>query len=48
MIVKMYADLVEQGLRALEENEQGITLVPLKYRADVKSELDRRAMANIV
>jgi hypothetical protein len=42
MIVKMYADLVEQGLRALEENDQGITVVPLKYRAEVRAELISR------
>lgn len=42
MIVKLYADLVEQDLRALEENDKGIILVPLKYREDVRVELERR------
>ena len=32
MIFKMCADLVEQGLRVLKENDEEITLDPLNYR----------------
>lgn len=44
-MVDLYADLVEFGLRALEPNEQGITLVPNLpgLRASVRAELDRRS-----
>lgn len=40
-MVKVYVDLVLNGLRALEPNEEGIPLVPSIYRAKVKAEIDR-------
>lgn len=39
-MVKIYADLVEAGLRALEENEEGIPLVPLSLRDKVRAEFE--------
>lgn len=41
-MVKMYADLVEKGLRALEENLDGIKLVDSRYSAEVALEVERR------
>lgn len=41
-MVKMYADLVEKGLRALEENLDGIKLVDRRYSAEVALEVERR------
>lgn len=41
-IVNLYSDLVEKNLRALEENQEGITLVPLFLREKVKEEVNRR------
>lgn len=34
-MVKLYADLIDKGLRTLEQ-------VPLRWRADVEAELKRR------
>ena len=41
-MVNLYADLVEKGLRALDENEEGIILVPLFLREQVRVEVNRR------
>lgn len=41
-MVKMYADLVEKGLRALEENLDGVKLVDSRYSAEVALEVERR------
>lgn len=41
-MVKMYADLVEKGLRALEENLDGIKQVDSRYSAEVALEVERR------
>ncbi|WP_195269964.1 hypothetical protein [Eubacterium sp. 1001713B170207_170306_E7] len=41
-MVKMYADLVEKGMRALEENADGIKLVDSRYCAEVALEVERR------
>lgn len=41
-MVKMYADLVEKGLRALGENLDGIKLVDSRYSAEVALEVERR------
>ncbi len=38
-MVNLYADLIEKGLRTIEQ-------VPLRWRAAVQEELDRRAGAN--
>lgn len=40
MVVKLYVDLVIKGLRAVEENAEGIPLVPLFIRDEVKREID--------
>jgi len=48
MIVKMYADLVENKLRATTEaeaTEWGCVLIPIRYRADVIAELAKRRAA---
>ena len=48
MIVKMYADLVEQQLRALTEADAttwGVVMVPTIYRARVEAELVSRQAA---
>lgn len=48
MIVKMYADLVEQQLRALTEADAtawNCPLVPVIYRARVEAELVSRQAA---
>lgn len=37
-MVKLYADLIEAGLRTIDQ-------VPVKWRAAVQEELDRRAQA---
>lgn len=45
MIVKMYADLVEQQLRALTQEDAtawGVVMVPSIYRARVEAELASR------
>lgn len=45
MIVKMYADLVEQQLRALTEadaNAWNVPMVPVIYRVRVEAELASR------
>lgn len=42
MIVNLYADLVQSGVRALDENTNGIVLVPLKWREEVRVEVARR------
>lgn len=41
-MVNLYADLVEKGLRALDENTEGIILVPLFLREQVRIEVNRR------
>lgn len=41
-MVQVYADLVELGFRALEENSQGIILVPMYLRDKVKTEIEKR------
>lgn len=41
-MVKLYADLVEKGLRALEENVLGIPLVPESLRDEVRKEMEKR------
>lgn len=41
-MIEVYADLVELALRALEPNEQGIKLVPLLLREQVKDEMEKR------
>lgn len=40
-MVKVYVDLVLNGLRALEPNKEGIPLVPTVYRAKVIAEIER-------
>ena len=48
MIVKMYADLVEQQLRALTQEDAtawGVVMVPMIYRARVEAELASRQTA---
>lgn len=48
MIVKMYADLVEQQLRALSQENAvawGVVMVPSIYRARVEAELVSRQAA---
>lgn len=40
-MIKIYADLVELGLRTIEEIE-GVVKVPLQYIEQVKEELKRR------
>lgn len=42
-MVKIYADLVELGLRTLEPNEEGILLVPAFLKDSVIAELERRS-----
>ncbi|MBY0122141.1 CD1375 family protein [Bacillus sp. S/N-304-OC-R1] len=42
-MVTLYADLVELGLRVLENPKPGEIAVPAFLKADVKKELDRRA-----
>lgn len=44
-MVKVYVDLVLNGLRALEPNDEGIPLVPVIYRAKVKAEIERMEAA---
>lgn len=41
-LVDLYVDLVELGLRSLETNENGITVVPTFLKDKVKTELERR------
>ncbi len=43
-MVNLYADLVEKGLRALDENTEGIVLVPVFLREQVRAEINRRKM----
>ncbi|MCM8710551.1 CD1375 family protein [Clostridium sp. SYSU_GA19001] len=43
-MIKIYADLVEQGLRALEENDGGIPIVPINLRDRVRTELESRKL----
>jgi hypothetical protein len=48
MIVKMYADLVEQKLRALTEADAAVwecVMVPVIYRARVEAEMVSRQAA---
>lgn len=48
MIVKMYADLTQQQLRALTEADAtawSVPLVPVIYRARVEAELASRQVA---
>ena len=48
MIVKMYADLVGLKLRATTEADAtawNVPIVPVKYRADVITELAKRQAA---
>lgn len=40
-MIKIYADLVELGLRTLEAKE-GIILVPTRYQEGVRVEIERR------
>ncbi|MEH7522026.1 CD1375 family protein [Bacillus sp. JJ1503] len=42
-MVALYADLVELGLRVLENPQEGEIAVPAFLKADVKKELERRA-----
>lgn len=41
-MVNLYVDLVEQGVRALDENSEGIILVPAFIREKVRAEIARR------
>lgn len=48
MIVKTYADLVEQQLRALTQEDAtawSVPMVPVKYRGDVVAEIEKRKAA---
>lgn len=40
-MVKIYADLVELGYRTIEPKE-GVIQVPIRFREDVRLELERR------
>ncbi|WP_172797632.1 CD1375 family protein [Cytobacillus solani] len=42
-MIILYADLVELGLRVLENPQPGEIAVPAFLRADVKKELEKRA-----
>lgn len=44
-MVKVYVDLVLNGLRALDPNEEGIPLVPVLYREKVRAEIERMKAA---
>lgn len=41
-MVKLYADLVEWGMRVLENPQEGEIAVPLFLREDVRTELIKR------
>lgn len=47
MIVNLYADLVQAGVRALDENTKGIVLVPVKWKEEVRTEVARRQAETI-
>lgn len=41
-MIQIYADLVELGLRSLEENDKGVIQVPVFLKEKVVNELERR------
>lgn len=45
-MVALYADLVEKGLRVLENPKAGEIAVPAFLKAGVEAELAKRAAAN--
>lgn len=46
-MVNMYADLVQAGVRALDENTNGIILVPSFLREKVRIEVARRQAESV-
>lgn len=45
-MVELYADLVQLKLRALDENDKGIVLVPAFLKEKVRLELKKREFYN--
>jgi hypothetical protein len=45
-VVQVYADLVELGLRSLQENDAGTILVPVFLKEKVKEEIEKRKLSN--
>lgn len=46
-MVNLYADLVQSGVRALDENTNGIILVPAFLREKVRAEVSRREAESV-